>query len=75
MGLEHSEYIGQWNHIDNCVINALDAISKCILWGCFELQLGFVSAKASLNSDGMKVSCSIIPARNIIIMVNSIVFS
>ena len=32
------------------------------------LRLGSFTAKAALNSDGMKVSCSMVPPRNIIIM-------
>ena len=40
-----------------------DAISKLRVWGWFSSRPGFVTAKAALNSDRMKVSCSTVPPR------------
>ena len=41
---------------------------SCSVCGCLELQPVFVTAKAALNSDRMKVSCSMVSPCYIIIM-------
>ena len=41
---------------------------SCSVCACLEPRSGFVTAKAALNSDRMKVSCSMVSPCNIIIM-------
>ena len=47
---------------------------SCSVCGCLEPRPGFVTAKAALNSDRMKVSCSMVSPCNIIIMGTTLIF-
>ena len=48
---------------------------SCSVCGCLEPRPGFVTAKAALNSDRMKVSCSMVSPCYIIIMFKTFFFT
>ena len=50
----------------------LEQFQSCSVWGCLESLPEFVTAKAALDSDRVKVSCSMVSPCNIIIMLVSV---
>ena len=73
MGAIIYDYIGQQGHIGIYVMGTtLVQFQSCSVCGCLEPRPGFFTAKAALNLDRMKVSCSMVSPCYIIIMIHTL---